>query len=321
MRNHAGRAPARRLLSLERMHTHRGGWILGASLLVALGASGCSREDDDGAAVLGKDDAVTAAMADQLQGLALVSPRAVGLEYRLSQPEYAFPASGTEVGVDACQELETRLANMCALFASTLGRSCGAQATFFFAHEQPRCSARVEFWDNDDGDRIMDVYALDLSGQAFLGDIPTCGNGTLDEGEICDDGNREPWDGCDPNCLEEPFNGCETVIENEFMAAEVAWIDRLDWDSPRSHTMVHPSASSLRPVDATLCAAALTAAESSCTRIQSDMPFVSWCNARVESTESGAACAVRLQVGFSRPAPEYGVFTTALNGYLSFTIR
>jgi cysteine-rich repeat protein len=32
-------------------------------------------------------------------------------------------------------------------------------------------------------------------------DLPTCGNGILDPGEVCDDGNRESGDGCRADCL------------------------------------------------------------------------------------------------------------------------
>ena len=35
-------------------------------------------------------------------------------------------------------------------------------------------------------------------------DFDPCGNGTVDSGESCDDANREPEDGCSPNCRIEP---------------------------------------------------------------------------------------------------------------------
>lgn len=39
----------------------------------------------------------------------------------------------------------------------------------------------------------------------------TCGNGTVDTGERCDDGNRQNGDGCASNCLEECGNTVCTV--------------------------------------------------------------------------------------------------------------
>jgi cysteine-rich repeat protein len=33
---------------------------------------------------------------------------------------------------------------------------------------------------------------------------PLCGNGRLDVGEQCDDGNRDPGDGCTGECLKKP---------------------------------------------------------------------------------------------------------------------
>ncbi|MGD8759696.1 MAG: DUF4215 domain-containing protein [Anaerolineales bacterium] len=36
---------------------------------------------------------------------------------------------------------------------------------------------------------------------------PCCGDGRLDQGEECDDGNNEPGDGCSPDCTLEPYCG------------------------------------------------------------------------------------------------------------------
>jgi cysteine-rich repeat protein len=37
---------------------------------------------------------------------------------------------------------------------------------------------------------------------------PVCGNGIVEAGEQCDDGNNDAGDGCAPNCIVEPFNRC-----------------------------------------------------------------------------------------------------------------
>jgi len=47
---------------------------------------------------------------------------------------------------------------------------------------------------------------------AATGPALTCGNGTVDDGETCDDGNRVDGDGCSANCVDEtmtpPGGGC-----------------------------------------------------------------------------------------------------------------
>jgi cysteine-rich repeat protein len=44
------------------------------------------------------------------------------------------------------------------------------------------------------------VYVLDPGTNAILIFDVRCGNGTLDSGEGCDDGNNAPYDGCDASC-------------------------------------------------------------------------------------------------------------------------
>src|SRR5262249_8495038 len=49
---------------------------------------------------------------------------------------------------------------------------------------------------------IDDVCVVAISGAAV-----TCGNGVVDDGETCDDGNRIDGDGCSANCLDEASKG------------------------------------------------------------------------------------------------------------------
>lgn len=53
---------------------------------------------------------------------------------------------------------------------------------------------------------VVDGVAEDDAGAyelAFLAEPTLCGNNTLDLGEMCDDGNNEPGDGCAPSCTDE----------------------------------------------------------------------------------------------------------------------
>lgn len=53
--------------------------------------------------------------------------------------------------------------------------------------------------DGGDAEAEGDDGAVDESGTAI-----TCGDGVLDEGERCDDGNGEPGDGCESDCTRTP---------------------------------------------------------------------------------------------------------------------
>ncbi|MCA9546925.1 MAG: hypothetical protein KC613_21110, partial [Myxococcales bacterium] len=45
--------------------------------------------------------------------------------------------------------------------------------------------------------RAIDAYTLDVT-------IPVCGNGAVEAGEACDDGNLDAGDGCAADCTVEP---------------------------------------------------------------------------------------------------------------------
>jgi cysteine-rich repeat protein len=269
--------------------------------------------DGGGDAPRAEPDAVGARIATALNGVAAVNPDVITVAHRIHEP--AGAALIGDVDAEHCQLVEDALWGMC-----TSG--CNVTTTFYWAHDIPRCSARVEVDAAYDDDIFADVYAIDFAGPSRANPKPSCGDGDVDtaEGEGCDDGNLEAFDGCDPDCQPEPFTGCETVIQAEFSAANIAWVDARTWQSPRSHLMVHAAADAFDPVDAALCDRARTTAQTVCTRLATDMPFVSSCAPEVHVT-AASTCDVRLRVWFQAPSPDDGVFTTALGGLLAFTIR
>lgn len=260
-------------------------------------------------------DEIGARISAALDPLGAVDADVVELAHQIRQP--ALAALDDVVGLESCQAVEDALWSVCYELAN-----CWASATFYWAHDIPRCSARLEIDDDWQDDVFSRVYVIDFAGASRTNPAPSCGDGDIDEGEgeECDDGNLELWDGCDSNCKVEPFNGCETVIQQEFSAADIAWIDAATWQSPRSHLMVHLGVEPFAAVDGTLCTRAATTAQTVCERLATEMPFVSWCTPEAHLTGAGS-CDVRLRVQFLRPSPDDGVFTTALQGVLAFSIE
>ena len=128
------------------------------------------------------------------------------------------------------------------------------------------------------------------------------------------------------DCQSLPFNGCETVIQRQFEAAQIARVDAATWSSPRTHVMMHGPVSALRPVDAALCNEARVAADNVCGELVATMSsFISTCRPTVvfahDDHEDRDFCAVRFEVGFSHENPSNAVVTTELDGLLSFSLR
>ena len=127
---------------------------------------------------------------------------------------------------------------------------------------------------------------------------------------------------CQGVCQYQPFNGCEKVIERYFSDARVAFVDASTWTAPRTQLMWHPPVTALATVDEQLCDRARTAAENTCSELVATMPFVARCRAEAELLHAeGDSCAVRFSVGFSRPDTANAIFTTQLDGLLSFDIH
>jgi len=72
--------------------------------------------------------------------------------------------------------------------------------------------------------------------------LPVCGNGILEEGEACDDGNTDPADGCGPLCVQESGWTCSAPVASSAPAsASVS-------PSPSTCTATHPSCGGAVPL-------------------------------------------------------------------------
>jgi cysteine-rich repeat protein len=62
---------------------------------------------------------------------------------------------------------------------------------------------------------MAEVAILEGAGATITHNIGTCGDGILntDEGELCDDGNTTPGDGCDATCQPETAPGCSITYD------------------------------------------------------------------------------------------------------------
>ncbi len=65
------------------------------------------------------------------------------------------------------------------------------------------------------GDPDVEPVDTDIDTQADIDIGPICGNGELEGGEICDDGNNFPGDGCSPTCLSDESCGNSIVDPTE----------------------------------------------------------------------------------------------------------
>lgn len=281
------------------------------SLLLASACTGGSSDD-----VNAEPSQVASSIAQSVRDVALVAPTQVSL----AQGLFSIPSARAvaEVNVQTCSDLENLMSQSCQFIEGLSGDSyCYAESTFFMAHSQPRCAARLHL-----GGALEEIYAFDLVGQSLTGPVETCGDGVVDEDEQCDDGNLEDFDGCSQLCETEEFQGCEAVIQQYYQQAELAIVDKDQWNGPRSHLMVNNTVQALTAVNQRTCDAALAIGADVCNELTSQMPFVGSCQPMggLRETDAGAVCDMRFQVFFQNVSPADGVFTTAMPGILAFTI-
>jgi cysteine-rich repeat protein len=93
-----------------------------------------------------------------------------------------------------------------AFVTATASRNLGFETSEFSP-----CQAIVaEICDNgldDEGDGDSDCDDADCAAFPACAPLPSCGNGTLESGEQCDDGNTTNGDGCNSNCQQETSGG------------------------------------------------------------------------------------------------------------------
>lgn len=285
-------------------------------LLLASVVAACGSEP------IGEPGELAATVKRQLGGSGQMSVLTGELEYRVFQLDDTELAG--DVTAQTCDAVDQELANVCGeLYQEGKVGWCNYTTSFFYANVVPRCAVRFETYPADGDGGFSSVHVLDFAGTPLEGPVPGCGNGTLESNEACDDGNHEQWDGCDSNCNQEEFQGCESVIEDIYQRAGIARVAASDWAGPRSHLMVNRSARSLQPLDQATCDEAIATATDACNELVGQMPFVSWCQPTGTFHDVGGApaCSIRLQVWFHQLDASFGVFTTSLPGLLAFTIR
>ncbi|HTM19410.1 MAG TPA: hypothetical protein VL172_02845, partial [Kofleriaceae bacterium] len=220
---------------------------IAAALLLSLPLAACSASEDK------VDPGLVGQLFERaLDGLGTVPEDPDALEYQI----YQLDDTTLDGDVDAatCDAVDQSLVGLCDdLYQHGEAAGCGYTTSFFYAHAVPRCAVRLELYPDPSYALVHPTYLLDFAGTPIVGPEPTCGNAVLDDGEDCDDGNHELWDGCDSNCQTEPFTGCETVIEHYFDQSQIAHVDATTWSEPRTHLMVHGDAAPLRPLDSSLC--------------------------------------------------------------------
>ena len=290
--------------------------ILSTTTLALFGLAGCTGGASDDTPT--QPSEVADVLSQNLNTQALIQP----LESKLAGGLYSIPsATPTQAVTPAnCSLVEGLVQQACSFIElASDSQYCWGEATYFLANTTPRCAARLHI--SGEGEINENIYAFDLSGQSLDEPPDSCGNGELDEGEECDDGNHEDFDGCDATCAFEEFQGCEAVIEQYYQDAGIAYVDKNNWDGPRSHLMINPGAQALTEVNQVSCDAAVAVGVDVCNEIVRQMPFVGSCQPLgAIRGEQADVCDLRFMVYFNDVDPANGAYTTALPGILAFTI-
>lgn len=164
-------------------------WLVVVASLVACG-------DDDGG-VTPVDDAGTESV-DWVAEVFGDGPPTAGCGDRLLAPGESCD-DGNQRGGDGCSA-ECRWETSCGNGVLEAGEVCDD------GNGRDGDGCRSDCTIERCGDGVHDVAAGELcDGPPCEACVPpaTCGDGVLDEGEACDDGNRARYDGCAPDCRSE----------------------------------------------------------------------------------------------------------------------
>ncbi len=259
---------------------------------------------------------IAESLAARLKGVVAVDDHADEVDYRI----FAFaPAQHLGVALDpeVCWSIGLAAEEACDEVTGAEG-DCSANATFGWIGTLPRCV--LHLWRSlaTDWTEPPELWAMDIDGR--LQEPGHCGNGRLDPGELCDDGNNEDFDGCDPACQPGGFGGCELIIFQEFYLADIAYVAEDRWTMVGTQTMVNRSARLLGPLDVDTCSRASVAADTACRRIGWEVPQVAHCNAITYPIDDDT-CSIRLSIWLEPDPNEVSTFPASLPVLLGFTLR
>jgi cysteine-rich repeat protein len=298
-----GRWLAGRLLSLRDMFDRPG---RNAAILALL--AGCAQPQP-----------VAVSLAEELATLVDVDDHADEVDHRL----FAFqPAAylGDALDPDACWELARVADHACYQVTGDRGGECWTDSRFGWLGTLPRCVLRMQrllLADADDR-QPPELWAVDIDGQQFDGQA-ACGNGRLEPGELCDDGNLEEWDGCSAGCQPEGYGGCELIIFQEFLSADIAYVAEDRWTAAGTQLMVNATARPLAHLDLTTCSLASRAAAAACRRIGEEVPLAASCMQQTWPIDDDT-CTIRFAIELT-PGDDPSTFSATLPVLLGFTLR
>ena len=281
-------------------------WIPAAAVLALLGA--CAEPQP-----------VAVSLASSLAGTVELEDHADEVDNRL----FAFtPAShlGQVLDPAACWEIGWVADEACNAVTGDQGW-CQAESRFGWVGEVPRCVLRL--WRSRrvdvDANQPPELWAVDIDGLRFDGEA-ACGNGRLDPGELCDDGNLEEWDGCSATCQPEGYGGCELIIFQEFLRADIAYVSEDRWSAAGTQLLVNPTARPLGRLDLSTCSQASMTAAAVCRRIAEEVPLAAGCQHQTWAIDDDT-CSIRFFIDLSPEIDDPSTFAGVLPVVLGFTLR